>query len=132
METYFPANAVFSSRVFWTLLLSLTVSYSCPVSLQTRIDFLLQLLPSLLPSRMTRSLHRSPFVLVLLLPIVAFLVIGRTVEIRKASEIVQPGGDQAEGDGAAVASLATDVLGHLAKRRFGLAGGSSAGAGLSE
>lgn len=81
---------------------------------------------------MTRSLHRSPFVLVLLLPTVAFLVIGRTVEIRKASEIAQPGGDQAEDGGAAVASLARDVLGHLAKRRFGLAGGSSAGAGLSE
>ncbi|KIR56296.1 hypothetical protein I315_01361 [Cryptococcus gattii Ru294] len=113
IETYFPANAVFSSRVFWTLLLSLT------------------LLPSLLPSRMTRSLHRSPFVLVLLLPIVTFLVIGRTVEIRKASEIAQPGGDQAEDGGAAVASLASDVLGHLAKRRFGLAGGSSAGAGLT-
>ncbi|OWZ63126.1 hypothetical protein AYX14_03681 [Cryptococcus neoformans] len=114
IETYFPANAVFSSRVFWTLLLSLT------------------LLPSLIPSRMTRSLHRSPFVLVLLLPIVAFLIIGRTVEIRKASEITQPGGENHTGDGGAdVASLVTDVLGHLAKRRFGLAGGSSAGAGLT-
>lgn len=82
---------------------------------------------------MTRSLHRSPFVLVLLLPIVAFLIIGRTVEIRKASEITQPGGENHTGDGGAdVASLVTDVLGHLAKRRFGLAGGSSAGAGLSE
>lgn len=54
------------------------------------------------------------------------------MEICKASEIAQPGGDHAGDGGADVASLATDVLVHLGKRRFGLAGGSSAGAGLSE
>ncbi|WWC85660.1 uncharacterized protein L201_000526 [Kwoniella dendrophila CBS 6074] len=108
VETYLPNNAVFSSRIFWTIIISTG------------------LLPSLLPSRMTRSLKRSAIVIALLLPIVAFLVIGRTVEIKKASEIPQPIGDDPEN-----AEIVSNVLGHLVKRRFGLAGGSSAGAGLT-
>jgi hypothetical protein len=65
---------------------------------------------------MTRSLRRSPYVIVLLVPIVVFLVIGRTVEIEKATR-----------EGLPLAET-RDIV----KRRFGLAGGSSAGAGLSE
>ncbi|WWC57955.1 uncharacterized protein I303_100490 [Kwoniella dejecticola CBS 10117] len=110
IATYLPKNAVFSSRIFWTIIASSA------------------LLPSLLPSRMTRSLRRSPIVIALLLPIVAFLVIGRTAEIKKASEIPQPIGDDSE---TVNAEVVTEVLGHLVKRRFGLAGGSSAGAGLT-
>ncbi|KAK8844638.1 hypothetical protein IAR55_006485 [Kwoniella newhampshirensis] len=106
IQAYAPNSALLSSRVLWTLLTSIP------------------LLPSLLPSRMTRSLRRSPIVIALLLPVVAFLVIGRTVEIKKAAELPMPIGDENE--------MATEVLGHLVKRRSGLAGGSSAGAGLGE
>ncbi|OCF33187.1 hypothetical protein I316_05232 [Kwoniella heveanensis BCC8398] len=114
IETYAPNNAFWSSRVLWTCVASAT------------------LLPSLLPSRMTRSLRRSPIVLALLIPVVAFLVIGRTVEIKKASELPQPIGDvDGSGDGSNGVEAATEILGHLVKRRFGLAGGSSAGAGLT-
>ncbi|WVQ85530.1 hypothetical protein IAT38_007696 [Cryptococcus sp. DSM 104549] len=116
IATYLPSNFFFDSRIFWTLIASMT------------------LLPSLVPSRMTRTLRRSPIFLALLLPIIAFLVIGRTVEIKKASEMPEPIGDGEEGaagDAAKAAEMATDVLGHLVKRRFGLAGGSSAGAGLT-
>nr|XP_031859917.1 uncharacterized protein CI109_004766 [Kwoniella shandongensis]KAA5526989.1 hypothetical protein CI109_004766 [Kwoniella shandongensis] len=108
IELYAPNSSFLSSRVFWTLLTSTP------------------LLPSLLPSRMTRSLRRSPFVIALLLPVVAFLVIGRTVEIKKASEIPSPIGEDND-----VPEIASEILGHLTKRRFGLAGGSSAGAGLT-
>ncbi|WWD22812.1 hypothetical protein CI109_107306 [Kwoniella shandongensis] len=109
IELYAPNSSFLSSRVFWTLLTSTP------------------LLPSLLPSRMTRSLRRSPFVIALLLPVVAFLVIGRTVEIKKASEIPSPIGEDND-----VPEIASEILGHLTKRRFGLAGGSSAGAGLND
>ncbi|WVR03319.1 hypothetical protein IAU60_000310 [Kwoniella sp. DSM 27419] len=108
IETYISSSGFWSSKALWTVLASAT------------------LLPSLLPSRMTRSLRRSPIVLALLLPVVAFLIIGRTVEIKKASELPQPIGEDTD-----VAEAATEILGHLAKRRFGLAGGSSAGAGLT-
>ncbi|WRT63511.1 uncharacterized protein IL334_000416 [Kwoniella shivajii] len=108
VETNLPSNALFSSRIFWTILASSS------------------LLPSLLPSRMTRSLRRSPIVIALLLPVVAFLVIGRTVEIKKASEIPQPIGDD-----PVTEEVVAEFVGHLARRRFGLAGGSSAGAGLT-
>lgn len=69
------------------------------------------MLPSLLPSRMTRSLRRAPILLALLLPVVAFLVIGRTVEIKKAAD---------------------EAMGGMDKRALGLSGSSSAGAGISE
>jgi hypothetical protein len=73
---------------------------------------------------MTRSLRRSPVFIALLLPIVAFLIIGRTVEVKKALEEGQPplGGDL------------EDMIANVdnVKRKFGLAGGSSAGAGLSK
>lgn len=69
---------------------------------------------------MTRSLRRAPAVVALLLPVVAFLVIGRTVEIKKAlDQIAEP--DQ----------VVSRSLIHLQPRRFGLSGGGSAGAGLS-
>lgn len=67
---------------------------------------------------MTRNLRRAPILLALLLPIVSFLVIGRTVEIKKAAE-----------ENAGEALMLTK---RIAKREFGLAGGSSAGAGISK
>lgn len=73
---------------------------------------------------MTRSLRRAPIVIALLFPVVAFLIIGRTVEIVKAAEEFLPIGEDS-------VDQATEVMGHLARRKFGLAGGSSAGAGLS-
>ncbi|TYJ57562.1 hypothetical protein B9479_001644 [Cryptococcus floricola] len=110
VETYLPSNKFFQSRIVWTIGGS-TI-----------------LIPSLLPSRMSLSLRRSPIFFALLLPIIAFLVIGRTVEIKKAAD--QTGGDAGNSTEAAVA-VASNALGHLAKRRFGLAGKSSAGAGLT-
>ena len=76
---------------------------------------------------MTRSLRRAPILLALLLPIVAFLVIGRTVEIQKSlqDEIPPLGGE------LSVVEVANAVA-SPSKRGFGLAGGSSAGAGLSQ
>ncbi len=76
---------------------------------------------------MTRSLRRAPIFLALLLPVVAFLVIGRTVEIKRGLGEGRPP-LRAEQD---VVSATIDLLGPPRKRRFGLAGGSSAGAGLS-
>ena len=79
-----------------------------------------QLLPSLLPSRMTRSLKRAPVLLVLLLPIVTFIIIGRTVEIAR-DRITYPEVNEVE------RRALTDVV----TTTIGLAGTSSAGAGLS-
>jgi len=81
------------------------------------------MLPTLLPPRMTRSLRRVPMVLALLLPVVAFLVIGRTSEISKAAA------DAADGS---VPTIPEEVAAatNMIKRTFGLAGGSSAGAGI--
>ena len=79
----------------------------------------------MLPSRATRSLRRAPVILALLLPIVTFLVIGRTVEIKKATDEGQP---PLAGEAVAVAEAAATLV----ERKFGLGGGSSAGAGLSE
>ena len=75
---------------------------------------------------MTRSLRRAPILLALLLPIVAFLVIGRTVEIHKSLQAgIPPLG------GEPVVVEAAKAVVSLGKRGVGLAGGSSAGAGLS-
>ncbi|KLT38999.1 hypothetical protein CC85DRAFT_209668 [Cutaneotrichosporon oleaginosum] len=63
-RTYLPAG-VLQARVFWVLAASVTM------------------IPALVPSRTFRSLRRAPYVLATLLPIVAFIAIGRTVEIRK-------------------------------------------------
>ncbi|CAD6583533.1 MAG: hypothetical protein TREMPRED_003587 [Tremellales sp. Tagirdzhanova-0007] len=108
IDTYLPRNGFLSSRILWTIIPAIS------------------LLPSLLPSRMTRSLRRAPILLALLLPIVAFLVIGRTVEIQKSlqDEIPPLGGE------LSVVEVANAVA-SPSKRGFGLAGGSSAGAGLT-
>ena len=81
------------------------------------------MLPSLLPPRMTRSLRRMPMVLTLLLPVVVFLVIGRTSEISKAAA------DAANGSVPTIPEEVTAAT-HMMRRTFGLAGGSSAGAGI--
>lgn len=61
----------------------------------------------------------------MILPIVTFLIIGRTVEIKKALDEGQP---PLAGEVATVAEAASTLV----ERKFGLGGGSSAGAGLSE
>jgi len=63
----------------------------------------------------------------MLLPVVIFLVIGRTVEIRKAlDEMPEQGGE------ALLHAVSSAVGDHqITPRRFGLSEGSSAGAGLS-
>jgi hypothetical protein len=71
---------------------------------------------------MTRSLRRAPVVLALLLPVITFLVIGRASEIEKATrngqtQLLSNGGE-------------SDALIRVVARRFGLSGGSSAGAGI--
>lgn len=71
---------------------------------------------------MTRSLRRAPVLLALLVPVVTFLIIGRTVEIEKATHEGQP----------PLQDEAVEAAASLAKRAFGLGGGGSAGAGLSE
>ncbi|WVO17885.1 hypothetical protein L204_105583 [Cryptococcus depauperatus] len=117
VETYLPSNRLFSSRVFWTVAMSFA------------------LLPSLLPSRMNIPSRRSPILFAILLPIIVFLVIGRTVEIKKASEMPGPIGGDVDGDGfgegEAVVETTVNALGYLVRRKFGLAEGSSAGAGLT-
>ncbi|EIW73157.1 hypothetical protein TREMEDRAFT_42213 [Tremella mesenterica DSM 1558] len=106
VETYIGQNAFLSSRALWTVLPALA------------------LLPSLLPSRMMRSLRRAPVILALLLPVVAFLIIGRTVEITKIPF------DQPPTDGSDAVERMTQSVG-LVARTFGLRGGSSAGAGIT-
>jgi hypothetical protein len=71
------------------------------------------MIPALVPSRTFRSLRRAPFFLAVLLPIVAFIAIGRTVEVRKLM-------DEA-GDGEAKRALSVRGL-----------NAGSAGSGLSE
>lgn len=69
---------------------------------------------------MTRSLKRAPVVLVLLLPIVTFIIIGRTVEIAR-DRITYPEVTEVE------KRALTDVVAST----LGLGGTSSAGAGIS-
>lgn len=71
---------------------------------------------------MTRSLRRAPIFLTLLLPVITFLVIGRTSELNKAA--IQ-GREQPLPNDEAITDLS-----HVVERNFGLAGGSSAGAGF--
>lgn len=76
---------------------------------------------------MTRSLRRAPFVLALLLPIVTFVIIGRTVEIerdRLPAYVPDMGNDD---DSAEIVRRAFS-----ATKKLGLSGTSSAGAGISE
>ncbi|GMK58416.1 hypothetical protein CspeluHIS016_0504480 [Cutaneotrichosporon spelunceum] len=63
-NTYLPAG-VLQARVFWVIIASATM------------------IPALIPSRTFRSLRRAPFFLAILLPVVAFIAIGRTAEVRK-------------------------------------------------
>jgi len=86
-----------------------------------------QLLPSLLPSRMTRSLRRAPFVLALLLPIVTFIIIGRTVEIERDRIPAYVPDMGSHEDPAEIVKRAFS-----ATKKLGLSGTSSAGAGISE
>lgn len=76
---------------------------------------------------MTRSLKRAPVVLVLLLPIVTFIIIGRTVEIARDRVVYPPdhGGDEAS-------EVVRRALAESVTRKLGLSGTSSAGAGISE
>lgn len=83
------------------------------------------LLPSLLPSRMTRPLRRAPILLALVLPITVFLVIGRTVEIQKATSETPP----LLGDAAGVLQ-SLGGANQILKRGIGLSG-RTAGAGLT-
>ena len=78
---------------------------------------------------MTRSLRRAPVFLALLLAVVAFLIIGRTVEIQKAA---LEGSSPSEGEVDAEAIRAMAARSMIMARKFGLSGGSSAGAGVSE
>lgn len=71
---------------------------------------------------MTRSLRHAPWVLALVLPMIAFLVIGRTVEIMKA-ELSPPFGAE---------RMAEEPLSHLVEERSALSNGTSALAGLSK
>lgn len=79
---------------------------------------------------MSRSLRRAPIFLALLLPVVAFLIIGRTVEITKAAaEAPSPEtGDDGEDSGTEIIARA---VGDAVSSRLGLAGTGSAGAGIS-
>ena len=69
---------------------------------------------------MTRSLKRAPVVLTLLLPIVTFIIIGRTVEIAR-DRITYPD----------VNEVTERALTDVVAGTLGLAGTSSAGAGIS-
>jgi hypothetical protein len=78
---------------------------------------------------MTRPLRRAPIVLALLLPVVAFLVIGRTVEITKeAADLPSP----EQGDDTEIIEMAGRAIGGEVLRKLGLAGSGTAGAGISE
>lgn len=89
----------------------------------------MQLLPSLLPSRMTRSLRRAPFVLALMLPIIAFIIVGRTVEIERDRFPRSISGISDHSNAGQVVARALNVTKKLG---LGLSGTSSAGAGFSE
>jgi hypothetical protein len=74
---------------------------------------------------MTRSLRRAPYVLALFLPIVTFIIIGRTVEIER--DRLPDYVPDISGDSAEIVRRAFS-----ATKKLGLSGTSSAGAGISE
>lgn len=79
---------------------------------------------------MTRPLRRAPILLALLLPVVAFLIIGRTVEITKEAAATPPNSDgSAENEGV---DILIRGVGDAVSAKLGLAGTGSAGAGISE
>ncbi|ORX34982.1 hypothetical protein BD324DRAFT_582450 [Kockovaella imperatae] len=94
VDTFLPNHPALRHSILWTIIPS-----AC-------------LLPSLFPSRMTRSIRRSSPYLALLLPLVVFLVIGRTSELNKAAQ----------------EDLRSRDIFH---RAFGIEGKSSAGAGIT-
>lgn len=69
-----------------------------------------QILPSLVPLRINRNV--VPVILALLLPIIAFLVIGRTVEITKVEEALTKRGaaDFAAGPGVGISTFPASHL----------------------
>jgi hypothetical protein len=77
---------------------------------------------------MTKSLRRAPILLALLLPVVAFIIIGRTVEITKdaaASPVTDTPDDE-------TVEIIAQAVGDVVSSKLGLAGTGSAGAGVSE
>lgn len=74
---------------------------------------------------MTRSLRRAPYVLALFLPIVTFIIIGRTVEIER--DRLPAYVPDVPDDSAEIIRRAFS-----ATKKLGLSGTSSAGAGISE
>lgn len=101
------------ARIFWILVASVTM------------------IPALVPSRTFRSLRKAPFFLAALLPIVAFIAIGRTVEVRKLMD--EADGESFGGAVAAAASVAVEGA-QVAKRGLTVRGlnAGSAGSGLSK
>jgi hypothetical protein len=107
IKQYLPEGFL-GSRITWTILSGLCLT------------------PIVVPSRTLRTLRVAPVVVAMFLPIVAFLVIGRTVEVTKAA--AEAG--HAVVSAAAVASGAAPAA--IVKRGLrGLVTGS-AGSGLSE
>lgn len=72
---------------------------------------------------MTRSLRNAPWVLAVVLPTVAFLVIGRTVEIAKAGQLLPIEGGEDE-------SVASTLVNQRLQHRSGMGDNPSAMAGL--
>ncbi|KAL7420299.1 hypothetical protein Q5752_005268 [Cryptotrichosporon argae] len=119
VDSYLPHNDFFASRVVWTILASTL------------------LLPSLTPSRTLRHLRAAPIFLALAIPVIAFLVIGRIVELRKAAEAAAEEADVA-GVVAELADDATEAVKavvsegvEVVKRKLSLSAHSSGGAGLT-
>lgn len=124
-EHFFGHWSHTSSRLIWTIIAPMTVSQLVPGRLCEGL-LTIQLLPSLLPSRMTRSLKRAPVVLSLLLPIVTFIIIGRTVEVAR-DRVKYPD----DSDGESAETIIKRALANAVTEKLGLEGTSSAGAGIS-
>lgn len=74
-----------------------------------------------------------PILLALLLPVVAFLIIGRTVEITKEAAAAPSGPDEpGDSNGNEGAKMMVRAVGDAVSARLGLGGTGSAGAGISE
>ncbi|BEI79948.1 hypothetical protein CcaverHIS002_0104770 [Cutaneotrichosporon cavernicola] len=100
-RTYLPSG-VLQTRLFWLLVASATM------------------IPALVPSRSFRSLRPALFALALMLPVVAFIAIGRTVEVRKlideadyAKRALSVRGLNAGSAGSGLTSLAMFFTPHL-------------------
>jgi len=116
VKKYLPAGWL-ESRITWTILSGLFLT------------------PIVIPSRTLRTLRVAPQVIALLLPIVAFIVIGRTVEITKAAAESGHAVVSAAASASAAAAASAEAT-DMAKREItkrGLRGvvTGSAGSGLS-